>query len=443
MWPVYNLVRPGDTVTATTFRKVAAPGGGGGGGPDAGPGGERGAGGSERLKLRLAVTAASVDYDPAAATVRVGGAVTSECAHVRLGSHHTLELAPHRSFALGKAGWDALDLAALAAAANPAAAADLAALLIDVSGTASATLALVGGSTTSIRARLEAALPKKKGAAAAHGAHDKALAAFYDKVAAAIARHVDWGVVRCLVIAGPGFGKDGLAARLAARTSESAGGSGGVPGGGGDDRKALAAALKDRVVLAHASSAYKHSLREVLADPSLAAKVRRGGSEGEARRGGVCACPLFFLSTHPPSFFSLIIIHLHIIHLDSPFSQIADTKAARETAALASFFEALATDSDRAWYGPAHVAAAAAAGAVGTLLLSDSLVRAAAPPARRAYAALADTVRASGGVVHTLSGGHVSGEQLDQVTGVAALLRFPMPELDDTDVDAGLPGIGT
>jgi protein pelota len=50
-------------------------------------------------------------------------------------------------------------------------------------------------------------------------------------------------------------------------------------------------------------------------------------------------------------------------------------------------------------------------------------------------------VRASGGVVHTLSGGHVSGEQLDQVTGVAALLRFPMPELDDVDVDAGLPGV--
>jgi protein pelota len=384
MWPVYNLVRPGDTVTATTFRKVAAPGGGSN--ADAAGGGDRGGGGgSERLKLKLSVTASAVDYDPVAATVRVSGPVCSECPHVRLGAHHTLELAPHRAFSLSKPGpWDRLDTAALAAATNPAASADLAACLIDVSGAASATLALVGGSTTTIRARLEAALPKKKGAAAAHGAHDKALSAFYDKVASAIARHVDWDVVRCLVIAGPGFGKDGLLARL---RSAAAG------GGGNTADKALSAALKDRVITAHASSAYRHALREVLADPAVAARI-------------------------------------------------ADTKAARESAALAAFFEALHTDPDRAWYGPAHVAAAADAGAVATLLLSDSVVRAANPAARRAYAALADGVRAGGGVVHTLSGAHVSGEQLDQVTGVAALLRFPMPELDEVDVDAGLPGVG-
>ncbi len=157
MWPVYNLVRPGDTVTATTFRKVAAPVGGGGDAPS-----ERGAGGSERVKLRLAVLASAVDYDPVAATVRVGGTVVSDCPHVRLGSHHTLELAPRRAFSLAKAAWDDLDCAALASAANPAASADLAALLVDVSGAAHATLALVGGSTTTVRARLEAALPKKK-----------------------------------------------------------------------------------------------------------------------------------------------------------------------------------------------------------------------------------------------------------------------------------------
>lgn len=382
---MYNLVRPGDTVTATTFRKVAAPGGGGGANPDAADRG--GGGGSERVKIKLSVTASAVDYDPVAATVRVSGPVCSECSHVRLGAHHTLELAPHRAFTLAKAGaWDRLDAGALAAATNPAASADLAAVLIDVSGAATATLALVGGSTTTVRARLEAALPKKKGAAAAHGAHDKALSSFYDKVVAAIARHVDWGVVRCLVIAGPGFGKDGLLARLKAGAASGGGASGGD--------KALAAALTDRVITAHASSAYRHALREVLADPAVSARI-------------------------------------------------ADTKAARESSALAAFFEALHTDPDRAWYGPAHVAAAADAGAVSTLLLSDSLVRKAGPAARRAYAALADGVRAAGGTVHTLSGAHVSGEQLDQVTGVAALLRFPMPELDDVDVDAGLPGIGS
>ena len=297
MWPVYNLVRPGDTVTATTFRKVAAPGAAGGGGDG---GTERGTGGSERVKLRLSIIAAAVDYDPVAATVRVGGTVCSDTPHVRLGSHHTLELAPHRSFSVSKTAWDALDCSTLRSAANPAASADLAALLIDVSGAAHATLAFVGGSTTTIRARLEASLPKKKGAAAAHGAHEKALVSFYDKVGAAIARHVDWGVVRCLVIAGPGFGKDGLVARL----NERARGSG--SGLGGSDAKTLASALKDRVVLAHASSAFKHSLREVLADPAVAVKVRGMGEAKET--------PALF---NPPSIlFSLI--HFFFISRRSP-----------------------------------------------------------------------------------------------------------------------------
>jgi hypothetical protein len=31
------------------------------------------------------------------------------------------------------------------------------------------------------------------------------------------------------------------------------------------------------------------------------------------------------------------------------------------------------------------------------------------------------------------SSSHVSGEQLGQMTGVAAILRFPLPELDELD----------
>ena len=52
-----------------------------------------------------------------------------------------------------------------------------------------------------------------------------------------------------------------------------------------------------------------------------------------------------------------------------------DTKAARETGALQEFYAMLAADPARAFYGPGHVRAAAELGAVGTLLLSDSLLR--------------------------------------------------------------------
>lgn len=50
MWHVYNLVRAGDHVTATTFRKVQR---------DLGAGTE-----SERVKLKLTIAVESVDFDP-------------------------------------------------------------------------------------------------------------------------------------------------------------------------------------------------------------------------------------------------------------------------------------------------------------------------------------------------------------------------------------------
>jgi hypothetical protein len=51
-------------------------------------------------------------------------------------------------------------------------------------------------------------LPRKRGGAAA--GYDKAWEKFLNAVFEAVVRHVDWGIVKCLVIAGPGFAKDGF-----------------------------------------------------------------------------------------------------------------------------------------------------------------------------------------------------------------------------------------
>ena len=69
-----------------------------------------------------------------------------------------------------------------------------------------ANVCLVGGSVTVLRAKVEANLPRKRGAAAA--GYAKALDAFFERVLQATLRHVDWDTVKCLVIAGPGFAKD-------------------------------------------------------------------------------------------------------------------------------------------------------------------------------------------------------------------------------------------
>jgi len=53
------------------------------------------------------------------------------------------------------------------------------------------------------------------------------------------------------------------------------------------------------------------------------------------------------------------------------------------------------------------------------------------------WAALVDEVRNGGGEAYIFSAAHASGEQLGELTGVAAMLRFPLPDL----VDAELPPV--
>ncbi len=127
------------------------------------------------------------------------------------------------------------------------------------------------------------------------------------QVYAAVERHVDWTVVRCLVIAGPGFMKDQfkeyLHAEAVRRDTRSAIpdtlladsawlGSAGTICHGTRPSLPLRNAVsrlsravrfagtlilnKTKIVVAQASSAYKHSLREVLESPGIAGQIKVG-----------------------------------------------------------------------------------------------------------------------------------------------------------------------
>lgn len=356
LWHVYNLIREGDHVTATTFRKV---------GRDTGTGTE-----SERIKIKLTIDVQGVDFDMEGGVLRVRGHNLTETEHVKLGASHTLELEPNRPFTIYKTSWDALDLDRVEQATNPQLSADLAAVLV-TEGLAH--VCLVGSSTTLVRARIEANLPCKRGPAVA--GWDKAYTKFQENVLQAILRHVDFGLVKCLVLAGPGFAKDQLRTYLEEEAVKR-------------DLRPLIE-NKDKIVLAQASSAYKHALQEVLASPVVASRIK-------------------------------------------------DTMAAKEVAALQEFMEMLGTDPARAFYGPGHVFAANELGAIQTLLISDNLFRINDVAKRKKYVALVDAVRDGGGEALVFSSMHVSGGQLNQLTGVAAILRFPLPDLEDAELPADI-----
>ena len=141
---------------------------------------------------------------------------------------------------------------------------------------------------------------------------------------------------------------------------------------------------KSKFILVHSSSGFKHALKEVLQDPALQSKL-------------------------------------------------ADTKATEEVRALEHFYKTLTNEPLKAFYGEKHVLRAAEAQAIEVLLISDKLFRAQDVLKRKKFVKLVDDVREFGGDVKIFSSMHVSGEQLEQLTGVCAILRFPMQELEDSD----------
>eukprot|EP00262_Sarcandra_glabra_P004307 TRINITY_DN1525_c0_g3_i1.p1 TRINITY_DN1525_c0_g3~~TRINITY_DN1525_c0_g3_i1.p1 ORF type:complete len:379 (-),score=71.43 TRINITY_DN1525_c0_g3_i1:218-1354(-) len=353
LWVIYNLISQGDSVMAVTVRKVLR---------------EMASGGrdAERVKLKLEIKVEAVEYDKVGSVLRVRGKNILENEYVKIGQFHTLEIEQQRPFVLRKDKWDSLALDVLQQACDPAASADLAVVLMQEG---LSNIFLVGKSVTTTRSRIEASIPRKHGPAIA--GYETALNKFYESVLQAFLKHIDFKIVRCAVIASPGFTKDQFHGYLLLEA----------------ERRQLRSIIenKSRILLAHATSGYKHSLREVLDAPNV-------------------------------------------------MNLIKDTKAAQEVRVLKDFFSMLSNDTARACYGPMHVEVAHERMAIQTLLITDELFRNADIPTRQKYINLVDSVKASGGTVHIFSSMHASGEQLAQLTGIAAILRFPLPDLEDIEM---------
>ncbi|KAF4349188.1 hypothetical protein G4B88_015861 [Cannabis sativa] len=327
LWYAYNLIAPGDSVMAVTVRKVLR---------EAASGGRD----AERVKLKLEVKVEEIaDYDKVGSVLRIRGKNILENEHVKIGAFHTLELELNRPFVLRKAlGW---------------------LMILTDFCYCLPVYCVVIFRTIGIHWHYM------------YFNKPLALNKFFENVLQAFLKNVDFNVVRCAVIASPGFTKDQFHRHLLLEA----------------ERKQLRTIIenKSRIILVHTTSGYKHSMKEVLEAPNV-------------------------------------------------MNMIKDTKAAQEVRALEEFFSMLSNDSARACYGPKHVEVAHERMAVQTLLITDDLFRNADLVARRRYVNLVESVKDSGGNVHIFSSLHVSGEQLAQISGIAAILRFPLPDLEDLEM---------
>lgn len=349
MWHLYNLIQQGDLVRAPAIRRVQNVS-------------STGSVDSQRVRLSLTIQVVKVefsstpDHESSNVTLHLGGRVTSENKHVKLGAFHTLDLEPNRNVRIEKtSGWDSIALARVDESVIPGRGAEVGAVIC---GEGTATICLLSEHMTLVVHRLSVSVPRKS----AGSSHEKGLEKFYGMLYDGFVRHVPYTNVglRAIVVASPGWIRDSVVEYLKKRADG-----------------LLLKALREKLVKVHVNSPHVHSLVEVLKSKEIA-------------------------------------------------SQLKETKFARESVALEKFHKMLANDELRAWYGTDHVSLAAQRGAIGTLLVSDNLFRSSNPITRKKYVELVEAVQHKGGNVIIFSSMHESGQQLNQLTGIAAILTFPL-----------------
>ncbi|XP_067030440.1 protein pelota homolog isoform X1 [Acropora muricata] len=389
MWHAYNLIAVGDHLKSTTIRRVQNES-------------MTGSVSSSKVRTTLTIAVEGIEFDTQACMLRIKGRNVEENQYVKtnhrtliaslslsllifkyrlqmrsdyllitsvvaMGAYHTIDLELNRKFTLIKEYWDVIALERVEMACDPTQHADLGAVLLHEG---LGHIILVTSSMTVVRAKIDMNVPRKRKGFCSQ--HDKGLLKFYDALIQGILRHINFDVIKCILIASPGFVKEQFCDYMFQQALKS-------------DWKAITE-NKSKFVLVHSSSGHKHALKEVLADPTVTARL-------------------------------------------------AETKAAGEVKALNTFFSVLQTEPDRAYYGIHHVEKASEASAVETLLVTDELFRSTDLPTRKRYVKLVESIKDNGGDVRVFSSLHVSGEQLGQLSGVAAILRFPMPEIDSEETD--------
>jgi len=193
--------------------------------------------------------------------------------------------------------------------------------------------------------------------------HSKAITRFYKLLADHIAKDIDFEVVKCVVLASPAF----VASDFKNFLYQDA------------QLHEVKAILdnKSKFILGHTSSGQRQALKEVLADNDV-------------------------------------------------MSKIGDTKCAKDMAALNKFYKLLSSCPERAFYGKKHILKAIELGAIETFMITDELFRCSNHVERTEYVNMVEKVREFGSKVLIFSAKHPSGDQLRKITGIAAILRFPI-----------------
>ncbi|CAL0326770.1 unnamed protein product [Lupinus luteus] len=356
LWLLYNIISQNDVVSAETTRKVHLES-------------SNKSTTASRVKLTLHLKVTCRDFHKDSSTLRIKGRSLDANPYVPQGSFHTFTLELNKPFEIRKKVWDCDAVEALRESAEKVSCSE-GDLVVVVMQQKHAEIYLLGKGVTTLCSKIESSSLTSGRKASLKGPGN----AFFREVFASIIKHVDFKVVKSVVIASNGSTKEEFrrfllleAKRLRMKSIEE---------------------NKSRIVVVGLECNNKNNdnLKEVLGDSTV-------------------------------------------------MNSIKDSKVGIEIRAMRELWDMVCNNnSDRACYGPKSVESAQEMKAIETLLISDDLYRSNEIGRRQKYGNLVKSVKESGGKVLVYSSMHVLAQQLQQLTGVAAILRFPLPDLEEMDV---------
>jgi protein pelota len=229
-------------------------------------------------------------------------------------------------------------------------------------------LYLISSHITTLKAKIEQSIPKKR---KGPSQHDKSLTNFFQKILDAIIKNINFEIVKCIIIASPGFTKDEFGDYLTDSTSNN------------KHYEVLQKNLS-KFVYVHSSNGYKQALQEVLSKPEI-------------------------------------------------LSQIKNTKASEDIQMMEKFNEILGKDMDRIIFGIKSVEQGNEKEAIDTLIVTDNFLRKVPPYIRQNITSIMKNVKSTGGSVIKMSSQHLTGEKIDSFGGITAILRYAIPELSEME----------
>lgn len=343
-----------------------------------------GAGGSERRALTLCIRVVIIEFDSTNGEIRLNGLNETESEYVKLGSHHTLAIAAGdpQDITLIKKVWDGPADDQLQAALDATERdSDTAAVIMDY-GLAS--VCIITPSMVMTKARVTTGIAKKS--RNNRSSRDECVNVFFKAVLEAMINNIKWDTVRVVLICSPSTIRDDFVAFMKTTVSTS-------DGSATNDRAIVLKQIGrsfDKIVSVRVSTGYKSALRDALCQRDVVERMQ-------------------------------------------------NTKAAQSTEAWENFLRTMTRDSQKCTYTSQFVYTAVSSGAVETLFVADSVLHTSNFAMRHFYVGMMEVVKQYGGSALVLSSMMSSGTHLEQLGGVAAILRYPLPELEDLEVDPSFP----